>query len=237
MPLFVPKDRISLFRQFLAGMYDAVVITDPSGHILEVNARTEDHFGYAGDELPDQPVSFLIPGLSAEAVQRIRKALSDDRHVIVDANGRTKDGKKVACEVAVSTLDFRGPDDLVFTIRNVERRRAYLSALRARDAAFQISQTALFACGLDGAFLEANAAFRELFGLESDAEVRAHVFEDYMSDKPLPERFKKALAGEKTVTLIVAEGDAADEEELEIVLAPNWRGRKIVGVVGSILRS
>ena len=27
MPLFVPKDRKSLFRQFLAGMYDAVVIT------------------------------------------------------------------------------------------------------------------------------------------------------------------------------------------------------------------
>ena len=25
MPLFVPKDRKSLFRQFLAGMYDAVV--------------------------------------------------------------------------------------------------------------------------------------------------------------------------------------------------------------------
>ena len=39
MPLFVPKDRKSLFRQFLAGMYDAVVITDPNGHIIEINPR------------------------------------------------------------------------------------------------------------------------------------------------------------------------------------------------------
>ena len=46
MPLFVPKDRKSLFRQFLAGMYDAVVITDPNGHILEINPRAEEHFGY-----------------------------------------------------------------------------------------------------------------------------------------------------------------------------------------------
>ena len=42
--LFVPKDRKSLFRQFLAGMYDAVVITDPNGHILEINPRAEEYF-------------------------------------------------------------------------------------------------------------------------------------------------------------------------------------------------
>ena len=51
MPLFVPKDRKSLFRQFLAGMYDAVVITDPNGHILEVNRRAVEHFGYNEDEV------------------------------------------------------------------------------------------------------------------------------------------------------------------------------------------
>lgn len=218
-------------------MYDAVVITDPSGHIHETNARTGEHFGYSEEDLLDQPVSLLIPGLTAETVQRIRKAIEDDRHVIVDANGRTKGGEKVACEVAVSTLDFRGPDDLVFTIRNVERRRSYLNALRAKDSAFQISQTALFSCSPEGAFQEANEAFLALFGLESDEEARAHVFDDYMPDKPLPERFKQALAGEKTTTVIVAEGDGDDEEELEIVLAPNRQGRKIVGVVGSIRRS
>ena len=236
MPLFVPKDRVSLFRQFLAGMYDSVVITDPSGHILEANQRTEEHFGYSAHELLDEPVSKLLPGLSAEMVQRIRKALADDRHVIIDANGCEKGGDKLACEVAVSTLDFRGPDDLVFTIRNVERRRAYLNAFRAKDAAFQISHAALFACDADGAIQEANEAFCELFGLESVEEARQHVFADYMSDEPLPERFKAALEGEKTTTCLVAEGDGDDEEELEIVFAPNRHSRKIVGVVGSILK-
>ena len=63
MPLFVPKDRKSLFRQFLAGMYDAVVITDPNGHIIEINPRAEEHFGYSQDEVIDRPISFFIPGL------------------------------------------------------------------------------------------------------------------------------------------------------------------------------
>ena len=115
--------------------------------------------------------------------------------------------------------------------------RSHPARDRAKDAAFQISQTALFSCSPEGAFQEVNEAFLALFGLEGDEEARAHVFDDYMSDKPLPERFKQALAGEKTTTVIVAEGDGDDEEELEIVLAPNRQGRKIVGVVGSILRS
>ena len=56
MPLFVPKDRKSLFRQFLAGMYDAVVITDPNGHIIEINPRAGEHFGYSQDEVIDRPI-------------------------------------------------------------------------------------------------------------------------------------------------------------------------------------
>ena len=57
-----------------------------------------------------------------------------------------------------------------------------------------------------------------------------------MDDDPLPENFKKALAGETSVTGIVAEGEE-EQEELEIVLGPNQVGRKVDGVVGSILKA
>ena len=75
MSLFIPKDRRSLFRQFLGGMYDAVVITDPNGHILDVNARATEHFGYELEEILDREVSRLVPGLKSAVVQRIRKGL------------------------------------------------------------------------------------------------------------------------------------------------------------------
>ena len=235
MPLFVPKDRRSLFRQFLAGMYDAVVITDPNGHIIEVNPRTVEYFGYELDEILDQPVSIFIPGLKQDVVLRIRKGLEGDRHVVVDANGVSKGGRKIACEVAVSSIDLMNPGDLIFTIRNVERRREYMNAFRSKANAFQVAQAALFACDAEGRILEANDAFLEMFDLPGVEDARKHVFSDFMSDAPLPENFKKALGGEKTVTGIVAEGDD-DQEEVEIVLAPNLHGRKITGVVGSLVR-
>jgi hypothetical protein len=43
------------------------------------------------------------------------------------------------------------------------------------------------------------------------------------------------LEGEVTITRIVAEGDC-EEEEVEVVLAPNRHGRKCHGVVGSIMK-
>ena len=236
MALFIPKDRKSLFRQFLAGMYDAVVITDPNGHILEINPRTVEYFGREPDEVLDQPVSVFIPGLKQDVVGRIRRGLEGDRHVVIDANAVSKDGRKVACEVAVSSVDLMNPGDLIFTIRNVERRRAYVNALRAKSNAFQLSQTALFACDADGRIRECNETFLMLFGLKDVEEARGRVFSDFMDDDPLPANFRKALAGETSVTGIVAEGDE-DQEELEIVLGPNQIGRKIDGVVGSILKT
>ena len=236
MALFIPKDRKSLFRQFLAGMYDSVVITDPNGHILEINPRTVEYFGREMDEVLDQPISVFIPGLKQDVVMRIRHGLEGDQHVVIDANAVAKDGRKIACEVAVSSIDLMNPGDLIFTIRNVERRREFMNAFRAKANAFQISQTALFGCDPEGHIRDCNDTFLMMFGLKDVEEARQRMFADLMNDDPLPENFKKALAGETTVTGIVAEGDGEDQEELEIVLAPNMHGRKNHGVVGSILK-
>lgn len=238
MPLFVPRDRKSLFRQFLAGMYDAVVITDPNGHIIEINPRAVEYFGHEQEEVVDRPIAFYLPGLTPEIVQRIRRGLSEDRHMVIDANGLAKDGSKFACEVTVSVLDLMDPDDLVFTVRNTERRRAINNAFRAKSNAFQVAHCALFGCDMEGNIRDMNAAFLELFGLENEEEARKCVFADLMGDEPLMEAFRKALAGETTTLTIVAkdEGEGDGEAELEVILAPNLHGRKNHGVVGSILK-
>lgn len=234
MPLFIPKDRKSLFRQFLMGMYDAVVITDPNGHIIEFNPRTMETFGYGLDDILDRHISLLIPGLHDDVVERLRKGLLNDRHVMIDANGVTRAGNKIACEIAVSIVDLMDPDDLVFTIRNVERRREQMNALRAKANAFEIAQIALFGSDRDANIRDCNREFMDLFGIKNIAQARTYRFHDLMSDAPLPERYEKALAGETSITRLVAESDDGSTTELEIVLAPNMHGTRNHGVVGSI---
>ena len=75
MALFVPKDRKSLFRQFLAGMYDAVVITDPNGYIIEINARAVEHFGYEQDDVIDKHISLFVNDYTISLGEEGRRAV------------------------------------------------------------------------------------------------------------------------------------------------------------------
>jgi len=230
------KDHRSLFRQLLAGMYDAVLITDPSGHLLELNPRAKEFFLYETDEVMDSPVGRFIPGVTPEIVERIRSGLAQARHMMLDANCLRKDGSAFPAEVTVSLVDLLDPGDLVFTIRNTERRRRQLAVFRTKQNAFDISQAALFACAPDGRFRSVNQAFLDMFGHEAEGDVQKLFFSDLMDDEPMAEHFANALAGEQTSVRITAQEDESDAEDVEIQFGPDLQGKKIVGVVGSIIR-
>ena len=231
------KDHRSLFRQLLAGMYDAVLITDPNGHLLNLNARAKEFFRYDSDDILDSPVSRFIPGVTPAIVQRIRNGLDQARHMMLDANCLRRDGTVFPAEVTVSLIDLMNIGDLVFTVRSTERRRRQLDAFRTKENVCAIAQSALFACAPDGRFRWANTACLDMFGYESEDEMLKLSFSDLMSDDPLPELFARALDGERSATRITAEeGDAAEKKDIEIQLAPDLHGKKTVGVVGSIIR-
>lgn len=238
MPQYVLRDRKSLFRQFLAGMYDAVVITDPNGHIIETNKRAEEHFGRSAEMMSDRHISELVPGLKPEIVQRVRRGIADGRHMMIDASGRTRDGKTFWCEIVASELDLREPGDLVFTIRNVERRRRVHDMLRARESAFDVSHAALFVCTPEGEFTDVNESFLTMFSIPSVEDAKRMKFADLMPDEPIAKAFKRAAAGE-TETLSITAEDTADGEggsaTVELTLAPVREGRKLRGIAGSVL--
>ena len=231
------KDHRSLFRQLLAGMYDAVLITDPNGHLLNLNERAKEYFRYDSDDILDSPVSRFIPGVTPAIVQRIRNGLDQARHMMLDANCLRKDGTVFPAEVTVSLVDLMNIGDLVFTVRSTERRRRQLDAFRTKENVCSIAQSALFACAPDGRFRWANTACLDMFGYESEDDLLKLSFTDLMSDEPLPELFARALDGERSATRITAEeGDAGEKKDIEIQLAPDLHGKKTVGVVGSIIR-
>lgn len=230
------KDHRSLFRQLLAGMYDAVLITDPSGHLLSLNPRAKEFLKYDTEEVMDGPIGRFIPGVTPEIVQRIRTGLAQARHMMLDANCLRKDGTTFAAEVTVSLIDLMDPGDLVFTIRNTERRRRQLEVFRTKQHAFNLSQAALFACLPDGRFNIVNKAFLEMFGFDGEDEALKLNFSDVLDDEPMADLFKRALAGERGALRVSAEGEGDDHQDVEIQMGPNIEGKKTTGVVGSIIR-
>ena len=81
-------DHKSLYRQLMAGLYDALLVTDPNGHLIELNPRATEYFLCRSEDVWDKPVSVLIPGVTANMVGRIRKGLDESRHIMLDEIGR-----------------------------------------------------------------------------------------------------------------------------------------------------
>ena len=220
----------------MAGLYDAMLVTDPNGHVIELNPRAMEYFLYLQEDVFDKPVATLIPGVTARMIERIRKGLDDARHIMLDARCQRRDGSSFAAEVTISVIDLINSGDLVFTVRNTERRRKQWQALRSMANAFANAQSACFVCDNDRVFRAVNRAFLEMFDLHREEAALGLTFEELMPDEPLPSLFDRVLAGEQVSYRIVAETDTEGVAEVEIQMMPDLQGKdKVLGVVGSIL--
>jgi PAS domain-containing protein len=168
-------------------------------------------------------------------VQRIRNGLDQARHMMLDANCLRRDGTVFPAEVTVSLIDLMNIGDLVFTVRSTERRRRQLEAFRTKENVCAIAQSALFACAPDGRFRWVNQSFLDTFGYAEESEVTKLSFADILADDPLQPLFAQAYAGEPGALCLHAEGDDGSED-VEVRLAPDVHGKKIFGVVGSVIR-
>ena len=230
------QDHKSLYRQLMAGLYDAMLVTDSNGHLIELNPRATEYFLYTQEDVWDKPVSMLIPGVTAGMINRIRRGLDESRHIMLDARCQRQDGSSFSAEITISVIDLINAGDLVFTVRNTERRRKQWQTLRSKTNAYENAQCACFVCSEDGLFRAVNLAFLSMFDLSSEEIVLGHPFAELMPDEPLPSLFGRALAGERVSCRIVADADTQEETEVEVQMSPDIQGKdRILGVVGSVV--
>jgi PAS domain S-box-containing protein len=229
-------DQKSLYRQLMDGLYDAILVTDPNGHLIELNARATEYFQHKPEDVWDQPVSMLVPGVTANLVAHVRKELAESRHIMLDARCQRQDGTAFSAEVTISVIDLMNSGDLVFTVRNTERRRKQWEMLRSKANAFANAQSGCFVCDGGRQFRAVNRAFLDMFDLADEGAVLGRPFEELMPDDPLPSFFDRALEGESLSYRVVADTDTGVPEEVEVQMAPDRQGKeKVVGVVGSLL--
>lgn len=113
-----------LYYQLMNGLYDAVLILDDNGHIVDCNNRVETVLGYSRDEMWDMPVSAVVKGIGPQIFQQMKDALHGSHQVLINAKCTRKDGVGFQGEVGVCIMHLTRGENLVFTIRNVEKRIA-----------------------------------------------------------------------------------------------------------------
>ena len=115
------------FARLLEGAPDAMVCVDRLGRIALVNAQTERLFGYRRDELVDQPVEILVPGIARTGHRAHRDGYLADPSprpmgAGLELSARRRDGSTFPAEISLSAV---GTDDgllAIAAVRDVTER-------------------------------------------------------------------------------------------------------------------
>ena len=84
-------------------------------------------------ELWDEPVGLLIPGINPQIFAKMKSSLHGNRRVLISARCHRKDGSTFHGEVGAGLINLTG-ENLVLTIRNIEKRAPVKAIVRPNNS-------------------------------------------------------------------------------------------------------
>jgi PAS domain S-box-containing protein len=124
----------------LNAAFDAIIVMDAEGDVVEVNAATERMFGYTAEEMVGRELAELIvPARMREAHRRgVREFAETGTGKMLghpmELPAMRKDGSEFPVEIAISQPALPGPPQFTGFLRDVTRRKQDERALRASRA-------------------------------------------------------------------------------------------------------
>ena len=121
------KESEEKFRSLLESAPDAMIIADPTGKIVLVNAATLSMFGYSRSELIGERVEMLIPSCARERHVHLRKDFIAKPLTRTMGKGQPltalrKDGSEFPVEIALSPIELESGTLISSSIRDISDR-------------------------------------------------------------------------------------------------------------------
>jgi PAS domain S-box-containing protein len=185
----------------------AIIAVLADGHIVLVNRRTEEMFGYARDELLGQELEILLPERDRAVYASHRAQYFAEPHVRamgvgLDLAGRRKDGTEFPVEIGLSfvqdesgLLAFGLVTDITERKRAADRLARVHAELKASEAKlrsyFESAAQGILAAAADGRITLVNRRTEEMFGYTRDELLGQQL------ELLVPERYRAAHVRER----------------------------------------
>ncbi len=185
------RDR-SLYQAILSSLYDAVVIVDSKGYIIASNGRAEKFFEYPAEDFWNLPCGELITAFNPMVLAKIRDHVSNGRFTVINANCQRKDGGTFPAEIAISSIHYLNPGDLLMTIRSLERRKKAEDRRELELDAVRHTCLGLMVCNRDGLIEYVNPACVRLLQFENEHQVNRRFLGDFCESLKAAEQMLRA---------------------------------------------
>ena len=117
----VPNSR-DLYRNLMDALYDAVLLVDDKGYVVDCNSRVMQTFGYEKTEMWDMSLKNIIRGFGPQLMLQLSGPLKEHRPVIIDGRGIRKDGSLFIAEITVGRIQLGRKENTLMAIRDVSKR-------------------------------------------------------------------------------------------------------------------
>lgn len=170
-----------MFNVLLEAISESILIIDRHQHIIEVNSKAEDMFGYKKEELLQKDLKLLIPlrfqknySKYFNSIIKQGKAEKIDRPTGI--YGLKKNGDLLAIELKLNPFAIRNKSYLMALVKDVSEKKAIENSLMLKSTALESAGNGIIitdALKEDNPIIYFNAAFQKLTGY-SEEEILGH---------------------------------------------------------------
>lgn len=174
--------------------YDATLVTDIDGVILQGNRRAHEFLRGGDGDLSGVDVASLISGAGPSLVPQLAQALETERFVRVHAWCAGRGVDFFPAEIAVYRSGSGDSSHLCFFIRDITWRKEAEDRLQMVDSAMRTARTGIAMLDTDGMVTYANPAMNALCGLAPDDEFPRRPLSSFFSDPSVMESLAESIA-------------------------------------------
>ncbi len=172
--------------------YDATLITDMAGSVLQGNHRAHEFLCANGRSLSGINVTTIISGAEPSLVGKLVKALETERYVRIHAWCSSGDGTFFPAEIAVYRSQAGISRHLCFFIRDITWRKEAEDRLQMVDTAMRTARAGIAMVDTEGVVTYANPAMNALCGIPAGQNLAGRRIADFFEE---PDKMA-AIAGD-----------------------------------------
>jgi len=171
----------SRYNELLQSIYDAALICDLKGNIVDANARAIEFLLYKRAELTGMTVFSIISGADESLIRTLCDNLEDERYTLIQAFCRRKNETLFPSEIAVNRLNL-GEPHLGFFLRDITWRRQAEAMLRTEHNAIQNAYNGIAVADIEAKLEYVNPAVARMWGFETPEKLLGMDVRDLLCD-------------------------------------------------------
>ena len=183
----------SRYEELFQSVYDAALITDLSGRIVDVNVRAVDFLLYERNELCDLTVFDVISGADKSLIRMLNENLEKERFTLIQAYCIRRNGSFFPSEIAVNKLRLRGMH-LCFFVRDITLRKQAEEMLMTEHNAIQNSRNGIAIADLNAKIEYVNPSVKRMWGYKRSDELLGRDVRNLFSDRVAVDEMFSLLA-------------------------------------------